>query len=54
MTTDKKTIVLMGLIGLMGNTATAQELENEDSIRMEHIQEVVVEVYELLKARLLL
>ena len=42
MTTDKKTIVLMGLIGLMGNTATAQELENEDSIRMEHIQEVVV------------
>ena len=42
MTTDKKTIVLIGLIGLMGNTATAQELENEDSIRMEHIQEVVV------------
>ena len=42
MTTDKKTIVLMGLIGLMGNTASAQELENEDSIRMEHIQEVVV------------
>ena len=40
--TEKKTMILLGLIGLMGNTITAQELANEDSIRMEHIQEIVV------------
>ena len=42
MTSDKKTIVLIGLTGLMWNTVAAQELANEDSIRMERIQEVVV------------
>ena len=42
MTIKKKTMVFMGLIGLMGNTATAQELAIEDSLRLEHLQEVVV------------
>ena len=32
----------MGLIGLMGNTAVAQESAIEDSLRLEHMQEVVV------------
>ena len=35
-------MLLLGLIGLMGNTISAQELANEDSIRMEHMQEVVI------------
>lgn len=42
MTTDKKSIVFIGLTSLMGTTTAAQELANEDSIRMEHMQEVVV------------
>ena len=42
MTIKKKTMVFMGLIGLMGNTATAQELAIEDSLHLEHMQEVVV------------
>ena len=35
-------MVFMGLIGLIGNTATAQELAIEDSLHLEHMQEVVV------------
>ena len=42
MTIKKKTMVFMSLIGLMGNTATAQELAAEDSLRLERMQEVVV------------
>ena len=32
----------LGLMGLMGSTASAQELAIEDSLRLEHMQEVVV------------
>ena len=35
-------MLLLSLLGLMGNTISAQELANEDSIRMEHMQEVVI------------
>ena len=35
-------MVLMSLMGLMGNTAVAQEVANKDSLHVEQIQEVVV------------
>ena len=42
MTKDKKTRILLSLIGLVGSTAAAQELADKDSMRMEYMQEVVV------------
>lgn len=41
MTGKKRTMLLMSLVGLVGNTL-AQESANKDSMRLEHMQEVVV------------
>ena len=42
MTREKKTMLLMTIIGLMGNTAAAEEVAKEDTLHLEQMREVQV------------